>query len=266
MSFNPIAAAKQLINPKLSESYLDARANVILAEKGKEGLEGFLFDIPDSESVTLSADMTDHFTEDNSFLQDHRVIKPAQITISGFIGELVYRKPEGLFGDILTIGNKLSAVGAFLGDQTPQAVQVAQKAAAKAQAAIGAATNIAGKASSVVNAFKGAVPEPTKQQVAYKELEALFHESKLLTLQTPWNFFDNLMITSIGFSQDGESESMSDIEITLKEIRIAKTTTADFNTEVFNRSQFQESPDEVLGNTIGEEKELISIAHEAVIK
>ncbi len=266
MSFNPIEAAAQLVNPKLSESYLDARANVILAEKGKEGLEGFLFDLPDTESVTLSADMTDHYTEDNSFLQDHRVIKPAQITISGFVGELVYKKPTGLLGVISAIGNRLNAVGAFLGDQTPQAVQLAQKAAAQAQAAIGAASNTVGKAKSLIGAFKGAEPEPTKQQVAYKELESLFRESRMLTLQTPWNFFDNLMITFIGFSQGSESEGMSDIQITLKEIRIARTKTADFNTEVFNRSQIQESESEDLGNTTGEETERISIAHEVFIK
>ncbi len=264
MSFNPIAAATQQLNPKLSKSYLDARVNVILAEKGKEGLEGFLFDIPENENVNLSADMTDHYTEDNSFLQDHRVIKPAQITISGFVGELVYKKPTGLLGALSAIGNRLNAVGAFLGDQTPQAIQVAQKAAAQAQAAIGAASNIVGKAKSLTGAFKGASPEPTKQQVAYKELESLFRESQMLTLQTPWNFFDNLMITAIGFSQSEESEGISDIQITLKEIRVAKTKVADFDTGVFNRSQIQESPGEDLGVTQGEE--LTSIVHGLVIK
>ncbi len=203
-----------------SEGYLNAEANVLLSVEGLEGLSGFLFDVPESEKVDLSADITDHYVESGSFIQDHRVIKPVSITLSGFIGELIHCSGKGVSGLLGTLSNNLSAVPAFTGGYTPQAFQVVQKAAAQVRAAAALAENVIGTLGGVVQALSG-VEAPTKQQVAYQKLKLLFESGVLLTLQTPWNYYPNLMITAISFSQSEESAESTNIKITLKEIRLA---------------------------------------------
>ena len=57
-------------------------------EKDKNSQRGFLFNILGEEVVTLTADATDHYVEDNSAIQDHIALKPITITLHGYIGEV----------------------------------------------------------------------------------------------------------------------------------------------------------------------------------
>jgi len=52
------------------------------------GISGFVFDIREDENITLKADITDHFVEDNSTIQDHISLKPIKISLRGFVGDL----------------------------------------------------------------------------------------------------------------------------------------------------------------------------------
>ena len=90
MSFTNIV---QKANSGISNAtgFLDNKANTLLKPKSAKGISGFLFDVPDTESLTLSADITDHYTENNSYVNDHIVRKPTTVNLSGFIGELVSR-------------------------------------------------------------------------------------------------------------------------------------------------------------------------------
>ncbi len=229
MSFNPVKTITDAIGLDQHKSYLDARNNIVLAEQGQEGISGFLFDVPETEVVSLTAEVTDHYTEGNSFLHDHRVIKPIQITLTGFIGELVHEVPSGLTAEFQKLDRGLQAVSAFMGEQTPQGLQAIQDAASKARAFVGQVegvidevAGVIGKGKKVLAALDLLPPEPTKQQVAYKRLEALFLSRGLLTVQTPWNFYQNLMITAIRFTQEPESNSLSNISVTLKEVRFSE--------------------------------------------
>ncbi len=249
MSFNSIQEIKDKIELKTKQHYIDARANVVLAEKGQEGLSGFVFDIASTESINLSADVTDHYTENDSFLQDHRTVKPITVNISGFIGELVFKPKGGLLGALSSASSLLETVDAFAGDYTPQAIQDAQRIANEISSAVNVLESAVTGVASVVNAVTSLLePEPTRQQIAYKQLESLFNVGGLVTLQTPWNFFDDLMITSIGFSQDEKSDGISDISIGLKQIRVSEVKFATFDLEqALQREAVQKAYEEKLG-------------------
>jgi len=49
----------------------------------------FLFDIEGTSQITLEADITDHYVEDNTAIQDHIALKPEKITLKGYQGEVV---------------------------------------------------------------------------------------------------------------------------------------------------------------------------------
>src|SRR5260221_4663943 len=49
--------------------------------------DAFIFDYEGEQSLSLEADITDHFIEDNTSIQDHIALKPVRITTHGFIGE-----------------------------------------------------------------------------------------------------------------------------------------------------------------------------------
>ena len=237
-----------------SRSYLDDKANALLGIKSAQGISGFLFDIPDQDSIQIDWDITDHFTENNSFLNDHKVKRPIIITLTGFIGELVYRKAQGVEGALQSISNRLETVEAYLGDSTPGEVQQAQRAVQQAQSTVSAINQTLDKVQNVIGFFDGDDPQPTAQEKAFNQLSAL-GDQIILTVQTPWQFFDDMTIQSLGFTQDGVTNEITDISVTLKQIRIAETKTVNFDKNQFPvRENVQSGPDEDQGNIRGQEE------------
>lgn len=52
------------------------------------GIAGFLFDITGDEWVELSSQITDHFTEANTAIQDNIALEPEKVTVRGLVAEL----------------------------------------------------------------------------------------------------------------------------------------------------------------------------------
>ena len=239
-----------------SQTYLDTKTSTILKPKSAEGISGFIFDIPDTENVNLSADITDHFTESNSFLNDHIVIKPDLITLSGFVGELRFKPPEGIAGQVEEIQNRLQIVPAYLGDLTPGAQQIAARIVGSVQTVISGINQTVDRVENLVGFFDGVDAEETQQQKAFNTLDALRRNGEVLTVQTPWKYYDSVMIQNISFRQDGVSEDISDISVTLKEIRIADIKTVDYDQNQFPpRVDIQAAEEENQGIVQGRDEE-----------
>lgn len=252
MSFTQFAADGGRV-PSTAEPYLDNKNSTLLKPKSAEGISGFIFDIPDTENLQLQSDITDHFTESNSFINDHIVRKPIILTLAGFIGELVFRTPEGILGTVQEIDNRLETVEAYAGDLTPGAVQTVQRVIQQAQSAISAINQTIAKVQNLVELFDGEEAGDTLQQKAYQQLFALWKSSELVTVQTPWAYFDSMSIKSITFVQNEESKEISDISVTLKEMRFAETKTVNFDQNQFPiAEEVQAAPEEEQGQA-GEE-------------
>ena len=69
--------------------YIDEKSAAVVSLPGFNGISGWVFDVPTGEEITLSADVTDHPTENGSFISDHVVVKPVMVTLSGYVGNLV---------------------------------------------------------------------------------------------------------------------------------------------------------------------------------
>lgn len=257
MSFQTIP---QNLNRGISDArrFVDERADALLVPKTAEGIGGFLFDIPREDSIDLITDVTDHFTENNSFINDHVVNQPIRLRLSGFQGELIFERPRGIAGAAQQIQNRLETVEAYLGERTPGAVQRAQEIVGQAQSAIATINQTLDRVQNVVGLLDSpSAPEPTRQERAYRDLRGLWGARTPVTVQTPWAYFTSMIITSVGFVQSEESEDYSDITVTLKEFRVAQTQTVAFDEDLFPpRPQIQDAPAEDQGNVRGVDQRL----------
>lgn len=233
-------------------SYLNSKVAAIVSPKHAEGINGWVFDIPKSEQVRLVSDITDHYMEDNSHINDHVVDRPSEITLSGLIGELVYRKPTGFGADLNFFSGSLSVVDAYLGDYSPQELQKQQNLLGEIQKNNTFVKQIVDKTSNIVKSFSGDGQSKSLQQVAYNELKALKDNRSLLKVQTPFAYFENMFIQEIIFVQGEDSDSYCDITINLKEMRFAEITTVQFNEDLLaSRNQQQEGEESDNGTIKG---------------
>jgi hypothetical protein len=261
MSFGNITGSiSQITN---IETFLNNKNTALVSPKTSPGISGFVFDIPESETVSLTSDITDNYTESNSFLNDHRIIKPIRITLNGFIGELVV-KQEILDLIIETLQSGLTTLNAYLGDFTNGMQQNIQTVVNISTSAVSRVNQLVNRVQNIVEGFNGEGPYQNKQQRAYYNLEALFKSETVLTVQTPWRYYDNMLIETLEFTQD-ESEFSSSISVTLKEMRFAEIGVISYKNNLdANRNELQSKETEDTGKIRGNRNSFLFDATTAV--
>jgi hypothetical protein len=135
-------------------------------------LGGLVFDYAGEVKAELSADITEHVTEDNTFIQDQIALPPKRVTMKGLVGELVAGPGAGLDALLGGILNSLTTVNAYIGGKTPQMVIKASKAVTQVQKVTTQISGAVAKGKSLYNFFKNGSVASTRQAQIYSQLES----------------------------------------------------------------------------------------------
>lgn len=178
-----------------------------------------LFDYEGEQTGTFESDITDHYVEDNTAIQDQIALRPEIITTKGYIGELNDVTPP-ILQSLKAAANKLTVVDAYTPalsttailayNEAFQAYQLESLAVAAGTAAWGAISG------------SGAATQ-TKQQAAFTKFYGYYRNRTLFTVQTPWAIFQNMAIKSIRPVQDAETRMITEFQIEFKIMRFAQT-------------------------------------------
>lgn len=193
------------------------------------GLAGFVFDAEGEAIANLSADITDHYTEDNTAVQDQIALHPEKITLKGYVGELVYSNPGTSPTTLQTLAQKLTSVSAFLPSLSAAAIQAQQALVNPASITFNNALSTTSNIYSLVQNILSATGNMQNQQNAYNYFKALYQSKTLMSIQTPWEFLTNMAIETITAIQPENSKYITDFAVTFKQMRIAQTSTTAFS-------------------------------------
>lgn len=201
---------------------IDSLKQFVVTPLNAFGVGGFVFDNEGDTSLNLSADITDHYTEDNKSVQDHIAIKPKKLTLKGYVGELVYRDGNTAASSVQKVVQKLTTVTQYL-PQLSAAAQQAIDVINNARAGNFSLNNVSlesvNKVLDLWGLAKNINPNQTKQAQAYMYFKALYEQKILCSVQTPYEFLSNMAIESIIAIQGENSKYITDFSITLKQIR-----------------------------------------------
>lgn len=190
-----------------------------------------LFHYEGEQTVSLESDITDHFIEDNTAIQDQVALRPETVTTHGFIGELNNIAPPAL-AVLQKAAQKLTTIGAYTPTLTASALIAYNEAFLLYQVAANAANSLVSAwdtvngtgGESVINSAGISVQSnQNRQQVAFQQFYGYWRSRTLFTVQTPWAVFQNMAIKSLRAIQDAETRVITDFEVTFKMIRTAST-------------------------------------------
>lgn len=200
-----------------------------------------LFNYEGENRATLTSDVTDHYIENNTSIQDQVALRPIEITTQGFIGELNDVAPVGV-AEIKEAAERLTAISAYepvisLTATRAYAAALAayQTGASLANSAVAAWSTINGGADQgVINgsglegglALGAEIPTvstQTKQQIYFQQFYGYWKARKLFTIQTPWAVFQDMVIMRLTATQSPETDVISDFEVTFKQMRFASS-------------------------------------------
>ncbi len=210
----------------------------------------FLFAYEGENVLQLESDITDHYVEDNTAIEDNIALKPPLYTVQGFVGELDDVAP-GFLQPVKFAADKLTAIGAFAPQLSAtaliaysEALFLYQTAANVANSAVAAWSTVTGQGGESVIDGEGIdlADNQSKQQVALQRLYGYWAERRLFTIQTPWAIFQNMAIHKIRAIQEADTDKVTNFAIDFKLIRKASTlTTGNVSATAQGRLQSQSS-------------------------
>lgn len=229
-----------------------------LIKTQKKGIDGFEFDIKVTENVTMNANITDHYTEENASVQDHIAFDPIKITLVGKIGELVHYSPAGLAFLNAAI-DRLQPLGVLSPAQGAQA-----KRYLSAASQVNTALDTLKKTWSNLSDVISNTPSLNKQQEAFKKLKEFYDKRALLSVETPWQTFQNMAIENFTADQDESNVMETTFTITFKEMRFVSTKT--FEGKLFGRIAEQAAPVTAKGTQPTQNKSIGASIFDAITK
>lgn len=192
------------------------------------GIGGFVFDNEGETTVNLATEITDHFVEDATTIQDHIAVKPKKVTLKSYVGELVYRQDDSTDTFVQKAVQKLTTVNQFLPTMTSMAQQVLDIRDSDLKFDLNSISNaINSKTINRVTDYWSFIKNmagglESRQQQAYTYFKALMEQKMLVSVQTPFEYMNRMAIETITAVQPEGSKYISDFTITLKEIRTAE--------------------------------------------
>lgn len=231
-------------------------ADTIILSAGVEKKEippiHYFFSIIQGDEINGECDITDHFVENNSAVQDHVSLKPREFIVRGLIGEKVYNRDDLKYtGIVETALDKLGPVSAFL-----------PKVSNYAQTVINATSYVESSAKRYVSTYEKVFKNKTQtvmQEKVYQTLEECRQNRTLMTLYIDnVSKFENLLIKSVRLTQD-DSIYHSQLIVELKEYRSVSTQTTKADIDTYkSRCGLQKAQEENLGKVQGVNEELTS--------
>ena len=194
----------------------------IVTPKGYQGINGLVFSIENEHRIELSSTITDHYVEDNSPIQDHVALQPVKITLSGFVGELVYEGPSLATQLLLQANEKLGLIGNYVPGLTKGTTQAINNISTKVVGVVDYINSIVSTGLNLIDTFAKKSKAPSKQSRYLDSLNFLWQSKWMCTVSTPFTLYNNMIIENITAVQNAETKFWSDFTVTLKEIRFAQ--------------------------------------------
>lgn len=225
------------------------------------------FDYLDDETLTTEAAITDNYVESNYAIQDHIAIKPKIYRLRGCVGEVVYKGSNEWIEALKGIVNNhpilsktidklkpLASISGVIGNYTQSAKNVINQ--------IESSYNRYRK---ILNSFdpnKTNLLNNRRQQTVVAILNQILQQRlpvNLNKLKFEYNPFTEGQYNKLYYlqsvsSHQGANDFISDIEVTIKEIRVATTKTVALDKEKYGAittSQIQKQTEVVEGIATG---------------
>lgn len=244
------------------------------------GIAGFKFHVPQTEMVKMESEVTDHYVDDNTVVQDHIIQKPVTITLTGLQGDYFYSVNE-LEDKLVPIKSGLTLVTQFIPKLSAATMQAKMRYKnnidnirnnpyispteeylfgsenitgyagfkGKSRAAFGTLNGI-----DLFQLFQNLIKLKSAQTRAFFFLEALWRSSAVFTVETTWKRYNDMVITSLQPVRDNNAD-ITDFTVTFKQIR--KTASLSKRIDVAGRVNEQMAKQDDKGVDKGKQTETI---------
>ena len=199
---------------------------------GATGIAGFKFNIPESELVKFENEISDHYTDNNSPVQDHIVEKPIEITVTGLVGDYFYSRH--IIQDLVAqVVPTLTLVKEFVPQISPVVMALKEKFNIGASSTYnfdpetgvlsgGSITNYSFNLIDLFKLFQNLYKLKSAQTRAFIFFECLWKMKSLFSVETTWKRYDNMLVKSLEAKRD-KNLDITEFSLTFKQMSFTQS-------------------------------------------
>ena len=211
------------------------RMAIIRPDNPPPGIAGFLFDVQGDEVTEFASEISPHYAEDNTTLNDQIALRPVTARVSGLVAELT----DNLMADEPweRIFETMPINSAFIPELTAQALE---GAVSDELAKIALQDQFIGTPS-LYTEYQNKLPQQpgdTRQSAAFSYFYQLWLARQLFTVETPWGFFKNMALAAVRSEQTEDTRYLSNFTLVFQQMRFAREVTVNAG-QLAGRRQFQ---------------------------
>lgn len=211
---------KQTVN--ISEAIVSIFSNT--------GIAGFKFHVPESEQVKMQSEITDHYIDTGSAVQDHIARRPVVITLRGYQGEYYYtvHPIENMISKVVPV---MSLVKQFKPKLAPVTERIKKRREEQPLIQLSKdgkkytktyENKIFDKEFNSIDLFKlfqDLYKLKSAQTCAFYFFQALWESEALFSVETRWKRYDNMIIQDVTPLGDNNAD-ITDFSVSFKQISI----------------------------------------------
>lgn len=222
--YNQVTPSQRSID--IYEKFVKAKlyaGEAIVNVLGNTGIAGFKFHVPEKEQIKMQSDVTDHYVDSGTPVQDHIAKKPITITLNGFQGDYFYSVNQ-IEDTLAKVIPTLALVKQFiprLPDSTKQ--KLAQKylqSSINKEIPVALQNNGTEYTLNSIDLFKlfqDLYKLKSPQTRAFFFLESLWNSDAIFTVETTWKRYNNMLITDITPVRDNNAD-ITEFSVSFKQI------------------------------------------------
>lgn len=222
--YNQVTPSQRSID--IYEKFVKAKlyaGEAIVNVLGNTGIAGFKFHVPEKEQIKMQSDVTDHYVDSGTPVQDHIAKKPITITLNGFQGDYFYSVNQ-IEDTLAKVIPTLALVKQFiprLPDSTKQ--KLAQKylqSSINKEIPVALQNNGTEYTLNSIDLFKlfqDLYKLKSPQTRAFFFLESLWNSNAIFTVETTWKRYNNMLITDITPVRDNNAD-ITEFSVSFKQI------------------------------------------------
>lgn len=221
---------KNIVAQKMLKGVADI-GTIVVNIIGATGIAGFKFHVPQTEMVNFENEVTDHYIDTNSAIQDHIVQKPITITVSGLVGDYFYSNNE-IEDMVALITPTLALVKEFLPNITDRTVKRLTDAQSghinlpniqipdeNVYFQLQSEKNFEFNIVDLFKLFQNLYKIKSAQTRAFIFFECLWKSRARFSVETTWKRYDNMIVQRVQAKRDNNAD-ITEFSITFKQISL----------------------------------------------
>lgn len=221
---------KNIVAQKMLKEVADI-GTIVVNIIGATGIAGFKFHVPQTEMVNFENEVTDHYIDTNSAVQDHIVQKPITITVSGLVGDYFYSNNE-IEDMVALITPTLALVKEFLPNITDRTVKRLTDAQSghinlpnvqipdgNIHFQLQGEKNFEFNIVDLFKLFQNLYKIKSAQTRAFIFFECLWKSRARFSIETTWKRYDNMIVQRVQAKRDNNAD-ITEFSITFKQISL----------------------------------------------